>query len=556
MTALSRIVGAVAKLPRAETHAVKVEGDLRIPMPDGAVLLAERQAPDVPGADRLPILLVRTPYGRSGISGAVARVCAERGYQVLTVSCRGTFGSGGDWVPFRNEQTDGHAVLDWLSQQSWFSGRVGTMSASYNGLTQWAVVEDPPSWLLGWAPGATTSSFRHMVYPGGSFALESLAVWVAGLEKQESSRTTVGQLITAARGLRTLPGALEGVPLSAVDTALTGRTVDFYQDWLSHEQPDDQWWAQVDFGRRLEKVPPAAVVAGWYDLFLPNQLEDVKALTAAGRHVQLTVGPWAHSSPSAGLTLVRETLAWMDVHLKEQPQRQLSPVRVFVLGARRWVDLPSWPPPSMASRWHLHAGGGLSASTPTPGPPSCYRYDPADPTPSVGGASLHPRNSGPKDNRKLEARPDVVVFSSAALDSDVTVIGELFAELYVRSSTEHADFFIRLSDVAPNGKSTNISDGIIRLRPEDMDRQDDGSFRVRVTMFPTACTFRRGHRIRVLLAGGAHPLYARNLGSGEPLGKATTLVVVDQEILHDPEHPSALTLPVTDMQISRGRRAP
>jgi putative CocE/NonD family hydrolase len=339
------------------------------------------------------------------------------------------------------------------------------------------------------------------------------------------------------------------VPLADADVTAVGRHVDWYQDWLAHDEPADPWWTPVDFGRTLERTPPMSMVAGWYDLFLPYQLADYKKLRAAGRPTRLLVGPWRHAQPQTVAGFLRDTVEWADVHLRATASARATDVRVFLMGAEKWIDLAEWPPPSTPTRYHLHAGGGLGTETPAASAPDRYRYDPADPTPSVGGASLS-RKAGARDNRKREARHDVLTYTTPPLPHDVTVIGEVGAELFVRSSLDHTDFVVRLCDVAPDGKSLNISDGVVRLRPGDVQRQPDGALKLVIPMFPTGVTFGRGHRIRLQVSSGAHPLFVRNPGSGEPLGKATTFIAADQEVLHDPDHPSAVVLPMSDARLT------
>jgi putative CocE/NonD family hydrolase len=177
-----------------------------------------------------------------------------------------------------------------------------------------------------------------------------------------------------------------------------------------------------------------------------------------------------------------------------------------------------------------------------------YVYDPGEPTPSVGGPVLSAsirRGSAPPDNRALEARADVLTFTGAALESDLEVMGQVYADLFVRSSLEHTDFFARLCDVEPGGRSTGVCDALIRLIPGKTAPEADGTTRVRIELWPTAYVFKAGHRVRLQVSSGAHPRYARNPGSGEPLVSATTLVKANQEIFHDAEHPSAIVLPVT-----------
>jgi putative CocE/NonD family hydrolase len=211
------------------------------------------------------------------------------------------------------------------------------------------------------------------------------------------------------------------------------------------------------------------------------------------------------------------------------------------MGAEAWRDFDSWPPSAYApQRFHLHPGGVLSTEPP-PGDtaPDGYRYDPADPTPAVGGVRMV-RDSGRVDNTRLEARSDVLTYTTTALERDVEVVGEVSAEIWFRSSLPHADVFVRLCDVDPRGRSYNICDGLVSLTGADEITC------AAVSLWPTAYRFKRGHRIRVQVSSGAFPRYARNPGTGEPHATATTLRTADQTVHHDPEHPSAIVLPMRD----------
>ena len=267
MTAASRIVGALAGLSSPTTGDVAVDRDLAAKMADGAVLLADRWYPLDHDMRLAPIVLMRTPYGRKQV-GMIGRLFAERGYQAVIQSCRGTFGSGGEWLPFRNEQLDGRATLDWISAQPWFGGKLATFGPSYLGLTQWALVQDCPSYVRAMALDVTASNFREaVVYPSGCFALETALAWLYQLENQERGRlrTLIAQLVRR-RAFQAASGVL---PVSDADSAVVGRRVGFFQDWLVHERPNDVWWDPVDFGRDLSSVPPSSHVGGWYDIFLP-----------------------------------------------------------------------------------------------------------------------------------------------------------------------------------------------------------------------------------------------------------------------------------------------
>lgn len=510
-------------------------------MPDGVVLLADRYYSR--RDERAPIVLIRTPYGRGQLTELLARIFAERGYQSVVQSVRGTFGSGGVFNAMRDEARDGRATLEWLAAQRWFGGGVAMTGASYVGFVQWAVAAGAPPYLKALAPQITASQFRSLTYPGESFGLNTSLSWLYLLHHQERPPWRV--LWASIRQRRTLAPAFARVPLTKADQAAIGERVAFFQDWLAHNQPGDPFWKEIDYSQRLDAVAaPVNLVGGWYDIFLPEQLADYEALRRAGRSPHLTVGPWIHVSPGQLGIGLRESLAWFDAHLRGESSRlRRSPVRIFVMGSRRWLDLPDWPPPATATRWHLQPAGGLAQDAAPASPSDTYRYDPTNPTPAVGGIVLG-IDAGPRDNRRLEARPDVLTFTSARLAGDLEVIGPVTAELYVRSSLEHTDVFARLCDVSPSGRSINICDGLVRLWPGRFEPAPDGTTCVRVDLWPTAYCFRRGHRLRLQVSSGAHPRYVRNPGSGEPLGTATTFKVAEQQIFHDPAHPSAVLLPV------------
>jgi uncharacterized protein len=543
MSLWSKAIATLAKLPPARTQDVAVERDLAVKMPDGVTLLADRWYPENPGANTPPTVLLRSPYGRRQLS-LFGRLYAERGFQVVIQSCRGTFGSDGDFVPFRNEQADGIATRDWVAAQPWFDGRLFTAGPSYLGLTQWAVAETAPDYVKGMALTVTSSNFRDaIIYPGGSFSLESLLTWIHQTEHQELGWPRVlRNQITMSKVVKRSAGVL---PLHDGDRAANGKRNEFFQDCVARDAAGDAWWDPVHFGRDLTQIPPASLLGGWYDLFLPAQVADYEALQAAGRSARLTIGPWTHASPKGLAASLRDGLEWFGEQIEEPAQRRShAPVHLFVMGSKRWQDFEQWPPVAEQQVWYLGRGGTFSTEAPAEGPPDRYRYDPADPTPGIGGPSLLSSSAGPKDQKPRESRSDVLTYTSAPLASDLTVVGPLTATLHLRSSLEHTDYFVRLCDVSPQGKSTNLSDGIRRLTPGSVTPAADGTFALDISMWPTANTFRAGHRVRLQVSSGAHPLFVRNLGGGEPLGSATTPHVADQEVWHDEGHPSRLVLPV------------
>jgi putative CocE/NonD family hydrolase len=289
------------------------------------------------------------------------------------------------------------------------------------------------------------------------------------------------------------------------------------------------------------------LATGWYDVCLASTLAGYAALRYAGKSPRLVIGPWYHGRGYTDKTYTAEVDACLSRITRGETAITGPPVRIHIGGADEWREFPGWPPGYQPTAWHLHPETRL-ATTPAPhSAPDRYRYDPADPTPAVGGAMENlDGQAGAKDNRKLEGRPDVLTYTSDVLTEDIEVIGPVTAEIVLRSSLAHTDLFARLCDVDPSGRSVNLCDGIRRLRPHDPPAGDDGTRRVPIDLTATAHRFRAGHRIRLQISSGAHPRLVLNPGTGTPLASATKLRTADQEIFHGPEHPSTLTLPTAN----------
>ena len=528
MTLLSEIAGRVMRLPAPQTREVTVERDLEVTADDGVVLLADRYAPHdaAPG----PTVLVRSPYGRrSWVGLTFGRLIAERGLQVVVQSVRGTFGSGGEFDPFA-ERPDGLATLRWLRAQPWHDGPVGTTGPSYMGVVQWAVADEVDALAL----SITASQFRGMSYGNGALSLDTALSWLLLLRLQEHRLA----LPLTLRGLRrTLPRVYGELPLGDLDRLAFGEEHPVWRRWLDELAPDSPYWAERDFSATVRDVTaPVQLVGGWQDIFLPWLLEDFRALRDAGRTTQLVIGPWAHMSPGIAGGGLREGIAWLRAHLLgDRRMLREAPVRVYVTGEDRWRSLEDWPPPEGREvTLYLQPGGALGPSEPTASPPDRYRYDPADPTPAVGGPVLMDQQPV-RDNRSLEARDDVLTYTTVPNQADVDLVGPVRADIRFRSSLGNTDVFVRLCDVHPDGRSMNVCDGLLRL-------DVDGVTRVAFELWPAGHRVARGHRLRVQVSSGAHPRYARNPGTGESPATATELVPADQEVLHDPEHPSSVTV--------------
>ena len=552
MNPLTRIGGRAVDRAlglRAAAVPYLVRPNVTVPMPDGVALLGDHYRPAGPDRPR-PVVLIRSPYGRSGLEGLVfAAPLARRGFQVFIQSTRGTFGSGGQFRPFLSERADGVATVAWLRAQPWCDGQVSMAGGSYLGHAQWAVAPyvDPP--LRSVSLNVTAAKMTAVFYEHGAPGMQNALNWTWAIGRQE--RGVLPNGLPGPRQLARMRRALRKVPLQAADVDVAGAPVPFWRDFVEHASPGDEFWANADHDRAdLTRLPPVSMVTGWWDLFLPGQLRDYTAIRAAGVPARIIVGPWLHADPGELKAVTRQDIAWLDHNLRGGPPPPGAPVRVFLQRAGTWLDLQEWPPPAaVGTAYHLRARGGLSlGAEPGDAAPGTFVYDPADPTPSAGGPLLL-RPAKQANNAAIEARPDVLTYTTEPLPASQDLVGPVRARIFVRTDRQYADLFVRVCDVDGKGVSRNVVDGIRRLCPQtvpatDVMVGDDGILAVDVELYPTAYRVHAGHRIRVQISGGAFPRFARSLGTGEPFGAATRAQRCRFEIYHDSRHPAHVLLPV------------
>jgi uncharacterized protein len=521
--------------------AVRVVRDVDVPMRDGCTLRADVYLPATGGPH--PAVLLRSPYGRGpAFSIPMALPYAARGYAVVLQSVRGTFGSGGEFEPVVSEKDDGQDTVGWLREQPWFDGRLATLGPSYLGYTQWALALDPPPELKAMMLQIGPHDLAQAGMIDGAFQLANLATWTELVQHQEQFGFLRGmiRLMTAERRLAP---ALQQLPIQGLAERLGGTPAPWFDEWLQHPDLADAYWDRYRATPAVHSsTVPALLIGGWQDWFLEQTLYQYAVLRDRGVDVGLTVGPYAHLSLDTAVT-TREGLAWLRQYLPvdggSAPPRP-SRVRVYVTGARAWRELDDWPPAGTTDRtFYLAPGGRLDDEPPAASDAvTMFTYDPMDPTPSVGGRVLA-RRAGRRDNRKLEARDDVRTFTTAPLTSPVEVLGGVQVRLFLESDNPYADVFLRLCDVDSKGRSINVTDRLVRLDPAPGEEPSAGERKVEAVLTDTAHRFAAGHRIRLQVSGGAHPRFARNLGTGDPPGQATRTVGVTHRIAA----PSSLTLP-------------
>jgi putative CocE/NonD family hydrolase len=326
-------------------------------------------------------------------------------------------------------------------------------------------------------------------------------------------------------------------------------------------------------GKHQNVTVPTFNVGGWYDIFLGDTLTHFNAMRALGRSTRLLIGPWTHNDraqPVGELTFGfgsqmslinlqsdfgRMQLRWFDHWLKGIDTGMLAepPIQLFVMGANVWRFEQEWPlARAVDTPFYLHSDGLLSTSRPEAETPDRFTYDPADPVPTLGGGLLVPADvpNGPRDQRTIESRPDVLTFTTAPLERDTEVTGPISVELWACSSAADTDFVARLVDVYPDGRAYNLTDGIIRARYRDgrvPSLLEPGTpYRFVIDLWATSNVFKAGHRIRLQVTSSNFPRWDRNPNTGHPLGVdgPNDLRVAQQTILHDAEHPSHVTLPL------------
>ncbi|MEU6606055.1 CocE/NonD family hydrolase [Streptomyces shenzhenensis] len=518
----SRMMRATWRGLPAKRHDVGWEPGLLVPAADGSTLITDHYFPRAEGD--FPTLLVRSPYGRSlPWSPMYGVLFAEQGFHVVLQSCRGTGGSGGEFDLWRNEAADGRATVSWLREQSWFDGTLGTVGPSYLGYVQWALAVDPPPELKAMVVQVGLHDPHALFHAHGALRLENALAVGVGMTYQHQGMAPF--LRATLRLQRRLREVITARPLRGAYVSALGGDVPWLDDVMSHPDAEDAYWRGASLAAVAERLNvPTGLITGWHDVLGDQTFEQYRRLREAGCETALLVGPWTHTSAlqQGWPEVFAESLAWLRAHLYADPSG-LRPtrVRVHVGGEDDRRDIEDWPPATVVSPWFPTAQGHLTQQAPTESAPlTSFRYDPGDPTPSLGGPLLS-RTAGPRDNSTLEMRDDVLTFTGPPLTEPVDVLGPVSARLSISTDTGHADVFTRLCDVDTQGRSVNVCDGLVRLQTAEQ-----ASSRITVPMSHTAHRFAVGHRIRWQISGGAHPRYARNPGTGESPVDATTFTPV------------------------------
>lgn len=551
----------------AETPAVTQE-TIMVPMRDG-VLLATDVYRD-PKLKQAPVLLMRTPYNKDRVKKIAERYAAA-GFITVVQDCRGKFQSEGIFYPYDHEGRDGYDAIEWLGKQPWCNGRIGMWGASYVGATQWLAANERPPGLVTIAPMATFSSFYRNLYLGGAMRLSLITRWASGnSQKPEGAEVTTDWRKT-----------LLHLPMSEIDEQI-GWSIPWLEGTLTHPEHNGYWNRTELTDEIVDLKLPMQHIVGYYDFFSRETVGNFVRMQQQARNAQtrtqqqLILGPWDHGSigraqvgevdfgQNAVMDKAGENLQWFERYLKAGSENDSAvevPVRYFSMGDNVWREAQTWPPQGFCETpFYLHSAGkantGSGDGTLTYCPPTdaetadAFQADPADPAPACPVTEKRPLIAAtwaPVDQRPIEKREDVLVYTSGAFTEPLRFAGNARAKLFVSADTPDADWVVKLIDVNPDGFAQNLAVGILRGRFRDSELQptplQPGQvYEITVDLGPIAAQIGAGHKLRVDICGAYFPLFDRNPNTGEgPFGKGTK--VATEKVYHDAVRPSQIILP-------------
>ena len=581
---LGSLVSATAA-QAAEPYAVTYQRNVAVKMRDGVTLRADIYRPQADG--KFPVLLQRTPYNKDS-DVAFGLKAAARGYAVIIEDVRGRYASEGEWYTFKNEPNDGYDTVEWAAALPYSDGRVGMFGGSYVGATQMLAAIAHPPHLAGICPVVTASNYHeNWTYQGGAFAQWFDEDWTSGLAQNTYERL-VGRQNDPVGGIWTQP--LTQYPILNLekrpDLPSNAVVAPYFLDWLAHPSYDDYWKAISIEEHFSDITVPALHVAAWYDLFQAGSLLNYEGIrdhggseaARKGQQLVVVIGGHAGNMPKVGVVdfgaNAKEPedeweLQYYD-YLFKGVKNQFAdgkPVKIFVMGANQWREEDDWPlARAKSTKYFLHSGGKansvrgngtLSASAPGKESADQYVYDPTNPVPTVGGPlCCEPQRwpAGPRDQRSVEGRDDVLVYSTPPMSEDLEVTGPVSLELYAKSSAVDTDFTAKLVDVWPNGFAQNLTEGILRARYRDSREKPElinpgQVYKVTIDVWSTSNVFKKGHVLRLEVSSSNFPRFDRNLNTGavryvRSNEAGAAFVSASNVVLHDAEHPSALVLPV------------
>jgi len=543
-----------------QVYKVIEEMDVKVPMRDGIRLSTNIYRPDGPG--RFPVLLMRSPYGNSGPGDSEAGFFVKNGYAVVLQDTRGRYESEGIFDAMQPEALDGYDTQQWIGEQSWCNGKIGTFGGSYVGFTQWMPASLQSPYLVTMIPVVTFSDFHDVAYQDGAFRLELFGPW--SFEMTHPYNVPLDSIAKCTDKI------LMSLPLVDQDKML-GWKIPFLRDWLLHPE-HDRYWDRTSVGDGYSKIKASAYnIGGWYDILLKGTINNYLKMTGPTinpeirKKQKIMIGPWVHDEGKrkvgeldfgepAVLNNTELMVHWFDNQLKgvDNGAMEEPPVKIFVMGENQWRFEKEWPlARTNYQKYYFHSkgrantvsgDGSMDTKQPKDQTADKFIYDPMDPVRTIG-------TMGPYDQRQLETRNDVLVFSTGILKEDIEVTGPVNALIYASSSAKNTDFTAKLVDVYPDRRAIRICEGIIRADHRDpslppSNIQPGKIYNYTIDLWATSNVFKKGHQIRVEISSSNFPRFDRNLNTGNYFATDTTILKAEQTIYHSAEYPSCIVLPV------------
>ena len=552
--------------------------NIPVPMRDGINLSADIWLPpSSQGKGPWPALLLRTIYDNQEARYiGWAREFTNRGYAVIMQDCRGRGDSDGDWIPYVCELYDGYDTHQWIGEQDWCDGNLGTFGLSYPGFTQTLPATLRSKYLKAVAPIASQQdNYGHhrvngVIHHNVAFAFLNML----GRSMQYESLKHFDQDTFFFE----LP----------IDTAMekVSNTHPYYKGVMEHEQYDE-WWSSYSLRDKYpEMAIPSLFITGWFDSLSNENFKlfngwTKKAKTEDARSkTKLIIGPWSHqiapwgrvpmgeNGEYADRTFGKQALSdviemhmhWYDQRLKgiDTGVDEEAPIKLFVMGKNTWRDEYEWPLERTEwTKFYLSSagnavddGGGLHPEIKTNDQTSdSFIYDPGDPVPSLGSQYQTYDFCGPHDRSHIQRRPDVLTFTTGVLTEDMEITGPISATIWASSDAKDTDFTATLTDLEPDGKAIALCEGIVRARfrngTENPQMMVPGEiYKFEIDMWNTSNSFIKGHRIRIEISSSNFPRYNRNLNSGNPIASDIDITLANQTVYHGIQYPSYINLPV------------
>ncbi len=545
----------------------------RVETQDGVSLRTEVFLPKAKGA--FPTVLMRTPYSKwlENDTNRTAQDLASAGFACVVQDCRGTGKSAGQWYPYRYETTDGMDTLTWVRKQLWCNGSVGLYGDSYLGYTHFCLANKAGEMVKAGYAHVPTFDWYDTTYLGGAMRLDARVTWNTFV-----ARPNVDQAPLVVGNLKdwNWETSYRHLPLLEWDKTV-GHEIAWMRDSVKHPQRDEYWRDFEIAGDLNETVIPNLVVSGWYDIFLDQALRYPEIIRKhslnkrAREHQHVVIGPWGHApnkrtgqrdfgeNSTKKLDELRRDWYAHWLNGANNGIDKLPMFQLFVMGGNRWRESNDWPlPQTQWTKYYFHSKGAANSlqgdGKLTTAPPQAeeadrFVYDPDNPVPTNGGEFRLFAPWGPQDQRPIEARDDVLVYTSEVVKEPLEVTGPIRVVLYAATSARDTDWTAKLVDVAPDGKAFNLCDGIIRARYRNPEKgsellEPEKVYRYEIDLWATSNEFQPGHRVRIEVSSSNFPRFNRNLNTGATFGQSSEFIVAYQTVLHNSEYASHVVLPV------------